>query len=270
MVRNPETSPAMSADYELGADLWRSGPELVYRRFARALVREAPVRLTGLRVLDLGAGTGAVSTELRAAGASPVAVDSSEAMIRIARRDHEGLEAAVADVFRLPFADATFDGSFAGFLLNHMKHPHLALVEAARVTRSEGLLMTTTFAEGDDHPAKRTVEMVAANWGWEAPSWYRAQTRWAKQTDTPEGLERQARRAGLVVADVLNVRVDAGPVGAKELVLWRLGHAHMAAFTSKLNDRDLSRLMIEAETAIGPGNHCLRRQLLILSIRVPA
>jgi SAM-dependent methyltransferase len=260
----------MSADYELAAEGWRSGPELVYHRFARAFVRETPGRLSGLRVLDLGAGTGAVSTELHMAGATAVAVDSSHAMMQLARRDNKGLEAAVADAFHLPFADATFDGCFAGFLLNHMQQPHLALVEAARVTRSGGLLMTTTFAAGDNHPAKRAVELVAANWGWEAPSWYWEQTRWANQTDTPEGLEEQARRAGLTVADVLKVEVDAGPVGAKDLVLWRLGHAHMAAFASKLNDHDLGRLKSEAETAIGPGNHRLRRQLLILSIHVPA
>jgi SAM-dependent methyltransferase len=264
------SEPAMWAGYERSAELWRSGPELVYRCFARALVGAAPLPLRGLRVLDLGAGTGAVSAELRAAGALALAVDASPAMLATARRCLEGLEVVAADAVRLPFRRHSYDGSFSGFLLNHVPEPHRVLAEAARVTRPGGVLMAMTFGAGDKHPAKVAVDQVAARWGWEAPAWYRAQTAWAALTDTAAGLARQAADAGLSGAEVRSVEADAGLFSAEELIGWRLGHAHMAGFASALPAADLRRFVAEAGGVIGPGPQPLRRELLILSSRLPA
>jgi SAM-dependent methyltransferase len=260
----------MWAGYERSADMWRSGPELIYRCFARVLVGLAPVPLAGLRLLDVGAGTGAVSRALRAVGARPVAVDASPAMLSGARSGLNELDAVVADAGRLPFGDKSFDGLFAGLLLNHVAEPHRVLAEAARVIRPPGVLMATTFAAADQHPAKVAAEQAAARWGWQAPAWYYQQMAWAAQTDTPAGLAAQAAQAGLPRAQVSCIEVDAGLFSARELVYWRLGHAHMAGFAVSLAPADLSDLVTEAATTIEPGPQALRRELLILSSHLPA
>jgi 2-polyprenyl-3-methyl-5-hydroxy-6-metoxy-1,4-benzoquinol methylase len=60
--------------YEGAATGWADGAELVYGPLADALLARAP-DLAGQLVLDVGAGTGAVSRRLIAAGAHAVAVD---------------------------------------------------------------------------------------------------------------------------------------------------------------------------------------------------
>ena len=52
----------------------------------------------------------------------------------------------VADVYRLPFDDGSFDHGFVCFLLEHLKDPEGALSELARVVRPGG---TITVVEGD-------------------------------------------------------------------------------------------------------------------------
>ncbi len=259
----------MLADYDRCALLWQSGPELIYRTFADAFVHAVPIPLAGTQMLDLGAGTGAVTTSLRAAGSLPTAVDASASMLRSLRRS-AGIRVAAADALRLPFPNAVFDGSLAGFLLNHMREPHLALAEWARVTRRGGVVMAMTFAAGDNHPVKDVVNQVASRWGWKAPAWYEEQKCWATQTDTPEGLLNEAAIADVGSPDVSTIVVDAGSFTVRELLAWRLGHAHMARFAVELSVEELQDLINEAETALGRAPQSLRRELLILSIQVPA
>jgi ubiquinone/menaquinone biosynthesis C-methylase UbiE len=260
----------MAAAYDDTAAAWMSGPERAYRRFARALVAAAPVPLTGLRTLDLGAGTGVVSAELRVVGASPVALDASLAMLGGARSRCSELRVVAADATWLPLADGSFDAVLSGFLLNHLPEPSRLLEEAARVTRPEGLVMTMTFAAGNEHPVKAAVEAVAARWGWQAPAWHDEQKRWASLSDTPTALRSLAAEAGLEVSEVSSIEVDAGLRTCSEFVKWRLGMAQMAGFLSGLPQRDRQLLMAESEKAVAPHTQPLRRELLILSSCLPA
>jgi len=260
----------MAADYERSAAMWRSGPDLVYRQLARVLVDMAPFPLAGARVLDIGAGTGALSAVLHAAGASAFAVDASAGMLCGARRAVATLRAIAADARHLPLSDGSFDASFAGFVLNHLDAPYLALAEAARVTRPGGAVMAMTFSAGDDNRAKSAVDAVARRWGWEAPGWYEVQKRWAQLTDSPAGLLYQAERAGLGPSDVSRLDVDAGLFSARQLVSWRLGHAHLAPFATQLADNERRRLISEAEASIGAEPQRLQREVLVLSSQARA
>src|SRR4029079_18749561 len=71
----------------------------------------------GSRLLEVGCGLGDDAAALArrvAPGGSVVAVDGSQAMVDEARRrygDGAGLSFEVADATRLPYEDATFDGS---------------------------------------------------------------------------------------------------------------------------------------------------------------
>lgn len=91
----------------------------------------------GLRVLDLGCRTGAL-TQHYAAGNDVVGVDvDREALARAAER--LAIETVWADVESgLPFDDETFDVVVAGELLEHLAEPHLVVGHARRVLRPGG------------------------------------------------------------------------------------------------------------------------------------
>jgi SAM-dependent methyltransferase len=102
------------------------------------------------RLLDAACGNGRYSKHLlRHADrdARLTAFDLSQGMLRRARRylksDRVGY--VVADVTRLPFADAAFDAAVCGWVLEHFTDPRPALREMARVLAPGGkmLLLTT-------------------------------------------------------------------------------------------------------------------------------
>ncbi len=260
----------MSADYGRSAELWRSGLDHIYRRFARAFLEVVPIDLAGRRVVDVGAGTGALSAELLTVGADPIAVDLTPSMLREARQTAPGVTSAAADAVHLPLRAGSADAVLSAFLINHLPMPHLVLTEATRVAGRGGLVAVMTFAAADGHPAKAAVDEVARRFGWRPPTWFEEQKRWAELTDTPGGLLGQAERASLPVSGFQVIDVEAGPLNAAELVGWRLGHAHLAGFVSRLAPDDRHRLLAEAREAVGPLPQSLRRELLILSSRLRA
>lgn len=155
-----------------GADLaaWAKGPARVYDRLAEVLVAASPVSLGGAVVLDLGAGTGAVSRAVEATGGRVVAVDLALDMLRFDQR-HRPL-AVAADARALPFPAGTFDAVVAGFSISHVPDPSQALSEAARVIRRGGVLLVNVFSARSSHPAKEQIEQVAARFGYRRPAWY--------------------------------------------------------------------------------------------------
>lgn len=74
-------------------------------------------------------------------------MDSSAAMI--AASCSLGVEAMLADVRDLPFADNSFDAVVAAWMLYHVHPLHQALAEIARVLRPDGRLVAIT--NGKDH-----------------------------------------------------------------------------------------------------------------------
>jgi 2-polyprenyl-3-methyl-5-hydroxy-6-metoxy-1,4-benzoquinol methylase len=67
--------------YSRAAESWDAGPSRVYRLLADALVARVPNLLAGARVLDLGAGTGVVSSVLAPTGARVIAADVAYGML---------------------------------------------------------------------------------------------------------------------------------------------------------------------------------------------
>lgn len=103
-------------------------------------VVEVASSLHSPRVLDAGAGTGALSRRLAAAlpGLHPVLVDLSPAMLAAAA--DLGDPRAVASVDRLPFADEAFDVVVSAWVIETVDDPVAAVSEMLRVLRPGGLL----------------------------------------------------------------------------------------------------------------------------------
>ena len=104
----------------------------------------------GQRVLDVGCGPGALTTELvRLLGPDEVtAVDPSEPFVAAARERHPGVTVEQAAAEALPFADDSFDAALAQLVVHFMTDPVAGLQEMARVTRGGGLVAACVWDHG--------------------------------------------------------------------------------------------------------------------------
>lgn len=120
-----------------------------------ALVALLPPHLTGMKVLDVGCGTGTWALHLAASGAEVTGVDVSTEMIRMARRKAEqagqtqqpGRKVAflTGDAAHLPFPTATFDLVTALLVLEFSADPESVLSEMVRVLRPGGIALVATL-----------------------------------------------------------------------------------------------------------------------------
>jgi len=101
----------------------------------------------GDRVLDLGCGTGELSSRLAAGGLQVTGCDISRNMLlHAAARDGAGCRAWVRlapDWRSLPFKPATFDLVVASSVLEYMVEPGTVLRECGRVLRPGGVVLYT-------------------------------------------------------------------------------------------------------------------------------
>ncbi len=127
---------AVAERYDLMNRLMTFGQE---PRWRRAVTREIGPT-TGMRVLDLAAGTGVSSAALAAPGAVIVACDFSLGMLGVGRPRHPEVSFVAGDALRLPFADAAYDVVTVSFGLRNVSDVAAALREMLRVTRPGGRL----------------------------------------------------------------------------------------------------------------------------------
>jgi SAM-dependent methyltransferase len=101
--------------------------------------------LRGRHVLELASGTGHLTAEALARGASVVGVDVSPAMVAIARERAPGASFHVADGEALPFEPGTFDAVLCSFGFLHFANPGQGFREARRVLKPGGVLAFTAW-----------------------------------------------------------------------------------------------------------------------------
>ena len=254
--------------YQGAAEGWATGPAVLYRRLADALVTTAGhEELGGQRVLDLGAGTGVASEVLSAVGARPVGFDIAHAMLT--HRQSERPPGVVGDAAALPFSEGVFGAIVAAFCLNHVPDPPGALAECRRVTRTGGLVLASTFPSGADHPAKAGVEAVLERFGYRRPDWYATfKASIADRTGASDAFFEAATTAGLADVRVDRVDVDAGLHDPATAVTWRLNMPHTVGFVAELDPSDREALRAAAIAAMPPGLPP-SVPMLVLRARVP-
>jgi SAM-dependent methyltransferase len=115
--------------------------------------------ITGERVVELGIGTGLIADGLRRHGLDVVGFDLSEPMLRRAV-ERIGPCVAVADVDELPLAAGLVDTAIFVWVLQLVADPVATMVEAARVVRTGGHVITITsgpeYESGDEIAAIMT------------------------------------------------------------------------------------------------------------------
>lgn len=100
-----------------------------------------------MRVLDVGCGPGSITLGFAdvVSDGDVVGIDFQPSQIAQAQamsiaRKVTNIHFEVANVYELPFADASFDAVFAHALLWHLDEPHRALAEISRVLRPGGIV----------------------------------------------------------------------------------------------------------------------------------
>ena len=98
-------------------------------------------------VLELATGTGLIAKNIVNAAAHIEATDASPEMIAEAKRDNHSakLHFSVQDMFRLPYADKSFDVVIVSNALHIVQQPEKALAEIHRVLKDDGVLIAPTF-----------------------------------------------------------------------------------------------------------------------------
>ena len=118
---------------------------------ARAMTRLVP---GGLRVADIGTGTGILAQELAGAGLRVIAVDHSRRMLDAARRKLESagitsVDLRIGEVHDLPLRDAEVDAAFAHMVLHYVPSPADAVREMARIVGPGGTVVVVDFVQHD-------------------------------------------------------------------------------------------------------------------------
>lgn len=130
----------MSSQFRVDADAY---DDFMGRYSSRLAVRFAEFAgvSSGLRVLDVGAGTGALTGELLARGASVAAVDPSPEFVAAFGTRFPDVEVHEASADEMPFEDGAFDLALAQLVLAFVPDGPAAVAEMARVARRVAVCM---------------------------------------------------------------------------------------------------------------------------------
>ena len=182
----------LTARYDADSTAYRELWAPTLRLASVPLVRELPA--AGVRrLVDIGAGVGALWPELRSAfpGARLLGIDRSHGMLRLAPSD---VPRVVSDARALPVESDRVDLAVLVFMLFHLERPGDALREARRIVRPGGTVGTITWGVDLASPATRLWTACLDEHG-AAPSDPVTQAR-HELVDTPDKMSALLRSAG--------------------------------------------------------------------------
>ena len=151
----------------MSEDLYRLSFEAVAEQYERARPTYADDALRwladrigigpGRRILDLGAGTGKLTRQLVALGASVVAVEPGDAMRSLLERVVPKAEALAGSAEAIPLADASVDAITVGQAY-HWFRPEEALAEMHRVLRPGGAVALLWNQWDEEDPLQHEID----------------------------------------------------------------------------------------------------------------
>jgi ubiquinone/menaquinone biosynthesis C-methylase UbiE len=114
----------------------------VFSPEANARLIETIVRLagwaSGVRVADLGCGSGVFTDLLRRKGFVCIGVDISPKLVALGQSKYSDLELIEGDAENLPFDSESFDGVLLSGLVHHFPDPRRVAAEVHRILKPRG------------------------------------------------------------------------------------------------------------------------------------
>lgn len=211
----------------------------------------------GLRWLDVGCGTGALSAVILNSCAPEriTGIDPSEAQVDGANERIKNAEASfrVADATDLPFDSGDYDVAVASYVLNFVPDPQKMISEMTRVVRPGGTVAVTVFdyvGEGD--PGRHFWAAIQAR----NPSLYEENFEKRGWNITrPETMRSIFEDAGLT--DVEAYAIQSEDVFDGFGSYWTTWVANptsgTAKFANSLDTEDLARFKAEIKAMLPPG-----------------
>lgn len=138
----------------------------------------------GDRVLEVGSGTGALTSQMSDCGYRVTGLDLSQAMIRRANKNHPYLDFRLGDATSLPYDDDTFDAVVAASVVNVVANAKQVLSEMRRVCKPGGIVSVLVPSTGfTDNDLNALIESLGLTGFSEA-----ALTRWHRGPPKTSGL----------------------------------------------------------------------------------
>jgi phosphatidylethanolamine/phosphatidyl-N-methylethanolamine N-methyltransferase len=166
------TNENVEAAYARWAPIYDKVFRLVMKP-GRTAAAQAVNRLGG-RVLDVGVGTG-LELPMFSQAVRIVGIDLSDPMLEIARKRVQDLgltnveDLRVMDAMNLTFADSSFDGAVAPYVITTVPDPVRTMNEMARVVRPGGEIIIVNHIGADRGPIaaiERFMGKRAEKLGW--------------------------------------------------------------------------------------------------------
>ena len=221
--------PEWSARAEGWAEQWGA-----FADPAREVLADVTGIGPGMRVLDVGCGSGELCALAAARGSEVAGIDAAEGMIEIARRRVPGADLRVGPMEDLPWEDDRFDIATAVNALQFAADFVAALAEAARVVRPGGSVAVCNWGRMEHR--ELFAVMRALRDGPSAAS---------SEIGEPGGLEKLARRAGLEPGRAGEIEVPYEPPDRETLERAFLNDAAFVALR-RLGEAETRRVIAQA------------------------
>jgi ubiquinone/menaquinone biosynthesis C-methylase UbiE len=114
----------------------------------------------GVRLLDVGTGTGVAAEVALGRGATAVGIDESIGMLLAGRAARPAVRTVAAEAIDLPFRDGAFDAVIANFVIAHFTKYQTALFDMVRVLRAGGTMSLSAWADVDDDLTRTWLGLV--------------------------------------------------------------------------------------------------------------
>jgi ubiquinone/menaquinone biosynthesis C-methylase UbiE len=190
--------------FDRRAGIYGTGWTAYFWEFGRLLAGEAAVS-PGAPVLDVAAGTGAVSVPLAEGGARVLALDVSTAML--AQLPHDATPLPIARVLgsaqALPLPTASVEVVTCGFGIAFFPDLAGALAEMRRVLRPAGRLALSWWRFDEPTPWVEAQRIRSA-----LNTEFARQQRWLEELSDPSEVVRRVQEAGFGPPEVRQLTVE--------------------------------------------------------------